>query len=287
VRGVLVAVAVVALLAACSSDDEPSATERSTSTSTTTTSTTTTTTRPVTWVAEHSRETAVAGRYRQGIARDGDTYLFTTDNAIFRTGAGFVETQSVLPALPDDLAAQGYNHIGDGDVADGVLWVPVEKEDKTSGQQLTAQFDAKTLAYIGSVTVAQHHNSFVTVDDDGVVWSTDQFDDDTLLRYRVEGTTVQPLEPLVMSRKLVHIQGADVADGAIWISTDDDHNGIYRVDMKTGEVTDLGSIGHSPDGEGEGIDATDLPSGLLHVLVADEHTVPMYVEDFRVHAQGG
>jgi len=284
VRGVLVAVFVLALVAACSSDDDPSADATSTTAST---STTTTTTRPLHWVAQRTRETAVAGRYRQGLARDGDTYLFTTDNAIFRTGTGFTETQSLLPALPTDLSAQGYDHIGDGDVADGRLWVPVEKEDKTSGQQLTAWFDAKTLAYMGSVTVAQHHNSFVTVDDDGVVWSTDQFDDDTLLRYRVDGTTVQQLDPLKMDRKLVHIQGGDVADGAIWLSTDDDHNGIYRVDTETGKVTDLGSMGHAPDGEGEGIDATDLPSGLLHVLVTDEHSVPMYVVDFNVHSEPG
>jgi hypothetical protein len=284
VRGVLVAVVVLALVGACSSDDTPSVGGTST---TRATSTTTTTTRPVHWVAQRTRETAVAGRYRQGVARDGDTYLFTTDDAIFRTASGFVETQSLLPALPEDLAAQGYNHIGDGDVADGRLWVPVEKEDKTSGQQVTAWFDAKTLAFLGSVTVAQHHNSFVTVDDDGVLWSTDQFDDDTLLRYRIDGTTVQPLEPLKMDRKLLHIQGGDVADGAIWLSTDDDHNGIYRVDTTTGKVTDLGSIGHSPKGEGEGIDATDLPSGLLHVLVADENTVPMYVVDFSVHTEPG
>jgi hypothetical protein len=286
VRGFLVAVAVLALLAACSSDDEPSAGGTSTSAST---STTTTTTRPVHWVAQRTRETAVAGRYRQGIARDDDTYLFTTDNAIFRTGTGFVETQSLLPALPSDVAAEGYNHIGDGDVAEGVLWVPVEKEDKTSGVQITARFDAKTFAYIDSFTVRQHHNSFVTVDDDGVVWSTDQFDDDTLLRYRVDPDTraVQQLEPLKMDRKLVHIQGGDVAHGAIWLSTDDDHNGIYRVDTTTGKVTDLGTIGHSPDGEGEGIDATDLPSGLLHVLVGDETTTTMYVVDFSVHTEPG
>src|SRR4051794_30427404 len=70
VRGVLVAVAVLALMGtACSSDDGPSAAEKSTTEST---STTTTTTRPLVWVAERTRETPVAGRYRQGIARDGD-----------------------------------------------------------------------------------------------------------------------------------------------------------------------------------------------------------------------
>ena len=84
-----------------------------------------------------------------------------------------------------------------------------------------------------------------------------------------------------MSQEIDRIQGGDIADGALWLSTDDDHNGVYRVDLRTGRVTDLGSAGHT-DGEGEGIDATALPGGLLHVLVADEAIVPMWLEDLQV-----
>jgi hypothetical protein len=273
---------VVAIASACSSDDEPSADRP-----TTTASTTTTTTRPLVWTATKARETPVAGRYRQGLARDGDTWLFTTNNAIYRTVSGFAETQSLLPAIPEALAAEGYNHVGDGDVVDGVLWVPLERDDKESGQQVTARYDAETLAFVDSFPVAQHHNSFVTIDDDGVVWSTDQFSDDHLVRYRVDGTTAVPEEPLQLDRTIDRIQGADFADGAIWLATDDAQNGIYRVDIETGKVTALGSMGHAPEGEGEGMDASDLPSGLLHVLVADEKAVPMYVVDFRVGTEPG
>jgi hypothetical protein len=286
-RRIVAALALVAAAAACSSDDGdgPSAAE-TTSTGPTTVSTTTTT-RPLVWTASPSRETAVAGRYRQGLARHGDTWLFTTNNGIYRTGPGFVETQAVIPAIPENLALEGYNHIGDGDVVGDVLWVPLERDDKDSGEQRTARYDADALTYIDSFPVAQHHNAFVAIDEDGVVWSADEFSDDTLLRYRVEGTTVTPLEPLVMDRVVERIQGADVADGALWLATDDDENGIYRVDVETGEVMFLASMGHTPEGEGEGIDATDLPSGLLHALVADEQIIPMYLVDFRVSSEPG
>ena len=90
-----------------------------------------------------------------------------------------------------------------------------------------------------------------------------------------------------MDRTIERIQGGDIADGAMWLATDDDENGVYRVDLETGEVTMLASMGHTPEGEGEGIDATDLPSGLLHALVADEEVVPMYVVDFKVTTEGG
>jgi hypothetical protein len=48
-------------------------------------------------------------------------------------------------------------------------------------------------------------------------------------------------------------------------------------------VQDLGTAGHV-DGEGEGIDATDLDGALLHVLVADEAIVPMHVAHLKVGA---
>ncbi|HEV7761560.1 MAG TPA: hypothetical protein VGO78_21285 [Acidimicrobiales bacterium] len=72
-----------------------------------------------------------------------------------------------------------------------------------------------------------------------------------------------------------------MADGALWVSTDDATNGVHRVDLATGEVTALGSAGRVP-GEGEGIDAADVPSGPLRVLVADAQLVPMWLVDLTV-----
>ena len=106
----------------------------------------------------------------------------------------------------------------------------------------------------------QHQNSFVTVDPATMTaYSMDEFDGDALLRYDVAGLEAAAAAP--HERALHHTQGADVDDGAIWISTDDAHQGVYRVDMTTGHVTQVGRLGH-PGGEGEGIDATDARVGL-------------------------
>ena len=86
-----------------------------------------------------------------------------------------------------------------------------------------------------------------------------------------------------MSAFVDRVQGGDVYDGAVWLSTDDDTDGVYRVDLVDGSVQSLGSIGHA-DGEGEGIDATPLPSGDLHVLSADVAIVPMRLIELRVTA---
>jgi hypothetical protein len=170
--------------------------------------------------------------------------------------------------------------MGDPDVAGGLLWIPLEKPYKGAAGMVTARFDATTLTFVDAIVVPQHHNAFVTVDK-GVAYSADQFTDDAIVRYRVKGTVAVPLPPLKLTRKVARIQGADVADGALWLSTDDGGNRIYRVDLVTGAVQAVGTVGHG-SGEGEGIDATSLPSGLLHALVADPAIVPMWLVDLGV-----
>lgn len=278
-RSVGAAVAAASLLAvtACSGSGSD---EGSPSASPVRTTTSTTAAPPRAWTADIDGERDVDGNYRQGLARSGDGWIFVTNNAIYRTDADLRETAAHKEAIPPELAAQGYDHLGDPDIADGLIWIPVERDDKASGQQVTARYDEETLAFVDSFAVAQHHNAFIAVDEDGTAYSTDEFDDDTVQRYTVVDGTAVPGDPLRLSRTVERIQGGDLADGALWLSTDDDHNGVYRVDLETGEVTDLGTAGHV-EGEGEGIDATsgggrDGDVG-LHVLVADQAIVPMWV----------
>ena len=283
--GVRAAAAVVAvssalLAASCSGSSDPGA---SASDDAAPRATTTEVAEQQVFTATIEGETEADGNYRQGLARSGDGWIFTTNNAIYRTDDALVRTDELLDAIPDELAAQGYDHLGDPDVASGLIWIPVERPDKDGGQQLTARYDEETLAFVDAVVVDQHHNAFIGVDD-GIAYSADEFSDDQIVRYRVVDGEVEPLEPLALSRTVERIQGGDVADGALWLSTDDDHNGVYRVDLETGEVQDLGSAGRI-DGEGEGIDATRVDSSLLHVLVADPAIAPMWVVDLSVTAK--
>jgi hypothetical protein len=284
----LLALALVASLAVACSDDGGSSSSSPSASSTSSKASVTSTTAapgPESWTAELGDAQEVDGNYRQGVARVDGGWIFTNNNAIYRTDESFTQTVVHLDAIPPELASKGYNHLGDPDVADGVLWVPVERDDKDQALQVTARYDAETLAFVDSFEVPQHHNAWVAVADDGIVYSNDLFTDDTVLRYRVSGTTTEPLTPLSMSQSIDRIQGGDLADGALWLSTDDDHNGVYRVDLETGAVTDLGGAGHVA-GEGEGIDATDLPSGLLHTVVADEQIIPMWLTHLKVSSKG-
>ena len=213
--------------------------------------------------------------FNQGIARvEGGWILSGTNSPL--PGTDMIErvddrlnVVTVLPlAIPADLRTKGYDHVGDIDVVGDVIYAPFEQPNYDLVHQVTARYDATTLAFIDSVELAQHENSFVTVDETTMTaFSMDHFDGDTLQRYDVNAGWAA-LPPLQLTMTLHHTQGADIADGAVWIATSDDHNGVYRVDITTGVTTSVGSLGHQ-GAEGEGIDATVLASGAFHALVND------------------
>jgi hypothetical protein len=269
------------VLAACSSESSGPSKGTAKSTTPPTELATTTTTVALTYTAHVTAETEVGALYRQGVAHTDDGWIFSFNDGLFRTDAAFKETMTIAPAIPAEWKAKGYNHIGDIDVEDGVLYAPLEQPDFEKGTQATLTYDAATLAYKDGRDVAQHENSFVTVDPETkIAYSFDRFGGDALLRYDVANNWA-PLEPLKMSTFVDRAQGADVFAGAVWLSTDDATDGVYRVDLATAKVQSLGSIGHV-DGEGEGIDVSSRHDGALYVLSIDVAIVPVRLIDLKV-----
>ena len=277
---VLAATCAVALTGAgCASDDSDASGESDGTQSTA--PAVTTTTAPAVYTAAVVHETEVSPGYRQGVAKVDDGWVFSLNDALFRTDDALTETIVVTPAVPPPYAARGFDHIGDIDVVNGVVYASLEQPDYELGTQAMAFYDAATLTFMDGIDVAQHHNSFVTVDpDSGIAYSMDMFGGQALLRYDTRDDW-RVLAPIAMSTYVDKVQGGDVVGDAVWLSTDDETDGVYRVDLQTGAVQSLGSIGHA-DGEGEGIDATPLPSGDLHVLSADVAVVPVRLIDLEV-----
>ena len=276
--GVAVAVAVLVLVlgaAGCSSDGgEGSGGDGAAAT--------TPTTAPLVAATSTGDQTINPG-YRQGVASlpDGG-WVFSGTTVLARTDGALEQQVADTTAVPDEFLPDGYNHVGDVDVTDGVLYVPLEQPDYQRDEQVMACFDPETLTYQDSQPVAQHHNSFIAVEGD-LAYSMKGFSGDQILVYRVgESCTFEPLDPLHMSVRVNKVQGADVADRALWLSTDDADRGLYRVDLETGTVAPIGAMSNVADeGEGEGIDATTRPRGLLHVVnIVD--TLDVRLEHFEV-----
>jgi hypothetical protein len=270
--------AVAGLLVSCSSGspDRPRATRSGVTTTTTTTAATT-------YSANVVGEADVDPSYRQGLARVGAGWIFSVNNGLFLTDDALHQTANLVPAIPAEWMARGFDHIGDIDVADGVVYAPLEQPDYERGRQAMLTYDATSLAYTGGFDVAQHHNSFVTVDPSTMIaYSMDRFGGDALVRYDVKDDW-RPLAPLRMSTRVDRVQGGDIYGGAAWLSTDDATDGVYRIDLASGKVDALGSIGHV-DGEGEGIDAIPSPKGDLHVLSIDVKVTPVRLIELQVVA---
>jgi hypothetical protein len=231
-------------------------------------------------------KTEIPVLYNQGIARVPGGWILTgtlspipDTDVMVRTDEHFaVEVRNDAP-IPPEWRARGYVHVGDIDVVGNVVYAPFEQPDYSQGHQVTARYDARTLRFLDAVELDQNENSFVAVDPKTrIAYSMENFDGDALLRYDVAHRW-KPLRPLKLSMLLEHTQGASIADGAIWISTSDAHNDIYRVNIKTGDVDLVAQI-TDPPGEGEGLAVAQLSSGFLHATVLDPDQTKVWVEHF-------
>jgi hypothetical protein len=251
--------------------------------------------------AQLQSEDELSAATGQGVARIKGGWILTGTRYIARVDEKFkVKKENRLP-IPPELTAKGYNHVGDIDVVGKFIYAPLEQDDYELGEQITARYSVKTLKFIDSVTLAQHENSFVTVDPKTMIaYSFDHFGGQQLFRYDVKKHWA-PLDPIDMSLFVDKVQGADVLGGVAYLSTCgppaspgvgvgaepldgcalNSTNEMYRVDLETGEVVDLGSAGHVP-GEGEGIDATKLKSGIFHTMVIDPKIAPVYLGHYTV-----
>lgn len=226
-------------------------------------------------------EEAAPSAAQQGVARIPGGWIMSGTVWLARTDEHLKVVVEKPGPIPIEWRRKGFNHVGDVDVVGRYVYVPFEQPSYERGDQAMARYDRRTLAFVDALSVAQHENSFVTVDPKTMIaYSMDRFGGDALLRYDVRKDWT-PLPPLAMSRTLDRVQGADVADGAVWLSTSDDTNELYRVDLATGQVDDLGSAGHL-GGEGEGVDATRLASGRIHTLTVDPTRNPVWFGHFSV-----
>lgn len=222
--------------------------------------------------------------YNQGIARMPDGWVVSGNDVLARIDEHLKPTKRVDHAIPAAWAARGYDHIGDIDVSGSTLYVPFEQPNYDLGHQVMARYDAATLAFRDATVVQQHENSFVAVDGaSGIAYSMDRFGGDALLRYDTR-VGWRRLTPLYLDKTLEKVQGAAIGRDAVWLMTDDDHNGIYRVDIDSGAVTDVASATPA-DGEGEGIDAATTSAGNLHGTVTNANQAAVTLDHFATSGE--
>ena len=241
------------------------------------------------WSAVAVKTDPVSFWYSQGLAKVSTGWVFSHAGALYRTDAPFVQIMEHIEPLPALLYQKKFLHIGDIDALGDVVYAGLEQQDYAKNEQAVAWFDAETLTCQGYQFVAQRQFAWVSIEPTPTTaYAMNDYSDDTVLRYdaAVPGQW-KLLSPLKLSRKVNKVQGGDVALGALWLSTDDDHHGLYRADLKTGDVQEVGTLGHNNGfnlgkPEGEGIDATLIDGALLHTLTGEPLKLTSWVDHFVV-----
>ncbi len=228
----------------------------------------------------------MTGLYRtQGIAPNGNEWIFTWQYGLERTDANFNSLQRTgsvsLPAtintgIPAELASQGFDHVGDSDVYNGILYASLDSEVGDYQNGHVALFNASDLSYTGKLyqlngAPSNPHDdvaSWVAVDGAaGLGYGKEWKNGNTINVYNLEDWSFS--HTLTMDRSLRNIQGAKVYNGALYMSAHDSTKSVYRMDLATGHVDELFQLPKAPNAfnETEGIALRALPGGGAEMFV--------------------
>jgi Ca2+-binding RTX toxin-like protein len=192
------------------------------------------------------------------------------------TGSYDLSTFEPISAIPKALADMGLDHIGDIDYANGKLYVALDNSEVDYTTGYVAVFNASDLSYTGQVyslvgAPSNPHNdvaSWVAVDADaGLGFGKEYKSGNTINVYNLSDWSFKTT--ITMDMNLDHIQGAKVLDGMMYMSSDNNTQSIYSLDMATGHVTELFRL-PSPgnvETEVEGIEARKNAEGNVELTV--------------------
>ncbi len=180
----------------------------------------------------------------QGVAFDSDTntLLFSWQYGLQRTTLDYTILANDPRAIPRPLRLRGSDHIGCLDYYAGRLYAPIEDGDDRNGPVI-ALYDAQTLAFTGDyfplpTDIQNDGVPWVAVDAArGLAYSAKWNPIDRINAYDLSNFTFVKAIPLDVT--LGRIQGAKVYDGALYAAADDDNHTVYRIELDTGQVTEL------------------------------------------------
>jgi hypothetical protein len=174
----------------------------------------------------------------QGYATDG-RFHYTIDTARIDKRLDNAEwsivaaNSSPFAGLPDS-----YNHLGDGDVYQGRLYVPAERwvSCASFGTQSILVFDAESLTRVGQFDISGegHEVSAAAVDPFARnLYVASYCDPRRVFRYSLD--TLSFREPIPLSVPISLIQGIAYRDGYLYVSSDATKT-IYAIEPKSGRV---------------------------------------------------
>ena len=239
----------------------------------------------------------------QGVTHDGNGWIFSWQGGLERTSLSYntaavatwpYDNFSELEVEPDGTNHVGGTHIGDVDTIDGLIYAPIEDGEEDLGvitlndpeyqQSYVALYDAATLLYTGvkypvPPELAPDGVPWVAIDEVARELYTGAWGmpTDTLNVFDLEMNFKRTL-PLTYPASfgagfhLSRIQGGEILNGALYAARDDAGQTMFKIDLSTGEVVPLFSLGWPEPAELEGLAIHPTPDGaLLHVILIKDN----------------
>ncbi|MGX7871770.1 autotransporter outer membrane beta-barrel domain-containing protein [Mesorhizobium sp. ORM6] len=221
--------------------------------------------------------TAIASK-QQGVTTDGTNWYFSGTNILERTDKSYNPSLTVSPAIPDGLKLPsqysdiGLNHIGDIDYANGLLYISLDSSQRdpvTGGKYenpVFAVYRASDLSFTGQAfSLNPPHGihdiaSWVAVDaKNGLGYGMAYENATEIAVYNLSDWSFKEYIPLTQT--IDQAQGGKLLNGWMYFSTDNDNKIIYRANLKTGEVENLGNLKIDGEQEVEGLSFNQTKDG--------------------------
>lgn len=231
----------------------------------------------------------------QGITTDGEYYYTSgTITAMDVTGLAkwnaedFSLVDSRLGVIPNEYKENyEFNHVGGISYYDGLIYAAVEnkKKDRT----LVITYDCETL---DTVSVNEVENEYLTdgipwcaVDgDNGYVYCSPFHNVDKIVAFDID--TMEFSHYIELSETVMRIQGGEVYDGKIYLSSDNGANTdtVYSVDVENGETQTVceRTVPGLAGNEAEGMTVFPMSDGsVIHILDYDK-AVGIYIRHYSM-----
>jgi len=224
------------------------------------------------WTAEEGQsfllpESAYRG---QGVATDGKSWFFSSANHLQRADLAFQAVVNNEAPIPADIFKLGGHHIGDIDVHEGRLFGSIENKPSFSHPYVVT-YDAETLELTGErwLLPQELHSKgvpWVAVDGPRRRVYTAEWDPTERINVFDLDADLALVKTIQLRSPIGRVQGAKVFGGRLYASSDNENKSIYKIDLDTGVVIELFTLG-TPSSESEGLALTrDDDGARVHVL---------------------
>lgn len=240
----------------------------------------------------------------QGVCHDNNNWFFTTSWRNISGQHGRIGKKPVHQNLNDNnfLAYSNpysptWKHLGDCDVHDGVVYVPLEKGDGNASYNAIGRFNTSNLNYyppieipLGSPQRSGDIFPWIARNPNDGLWYSSKFNATELYAYSIVGNDIDYIGSVPLTYPVHRVQGGAFSpSGRLYISTDDwvynygirviEIGGLFANSSQRAVILDWIDLDWTPPGEEiEGITVWDLDQGQAPGVCGQLHVIMIGVE---------